>query len=210
MSEEIQKTPAEVIADSIFKNALTGELTPYQKRVVFDNILDTLNSAFKADPVAIYMLLCMRVPAGQGLLDHPTVVCGKIPRLESIEEAYYVGPLGWLNSVIETATGKRVASYYGEPDASGDRPLLGFIEYKESLRAQPGVEVTPVDKDKKDIQGTPITKEEAYKGLGDPVGWDKDAKDLNAKYEEKPVVLCNISEADNEWNKEALKLSAKA
>lgn len=82
-------------------------------------VLDVLNSAYKADPAAIHCLCANAVPCNQALADHPTVqVYGPWP-----DPAYYkVGPVGLINAVVETLTGRKIAMSFSEGR------FLGFIE----------------------------------------------------------------------------------
>lgn len=91
-------------------------------------VLQTLNEAYEADASAVHSLICTRVPCNQTLADHPTiqVETNKVAPTET----FAVGMLGVINGVVERLTGKRVAAKFSEPDETGRRKLVGFMEYK--------------------------------------------------------------------------------
>lgn len=89
----------------------------------FYTILQTLNEAVAADPVAIKALIEHRVPTNETLANHPTIQVREILN----EGRYEVGALGLINGLVEAATGKRVAVQFDESEK-----VIGFIEYDPS------------------------------------------------------------------------------
>ena len=90
------------------------------KKTQFDIVLDTLNEAFKADPLAMECLLKKYVPCRGKLADHPTIQVV----FDAQSMCFKVGPLGLINGIVERLTGERVAAVY---DDLGD--LTGFRRY---------------------------------------------------------------------------------
>lgn len=84
-----------------------------------EEVVYTLNEAYLADPRAIKRLIGRREQCNELLADHPTVQVGEI------DGGFDVSPLGLINAVVETLTGKRVAAKYNE-----EHKLLGFMEYQ--------------------------------------------------------------------------------
>ena len=74
-------------------------------------ILDVMNSVYKADPKAIRELMETRVPCNDRLADHPTVAVSREKK---------VGILGILNG-ITWKNGERFEAMYDENDE-----LVGF------------------------------------------------------------------------------------
>ena len=88
------------------------------------SVIDSLNIAFEADPIAIRALLVNVVPCNDVLAAHSTVICNRL------EEGYTVGCLGILNGVLGALSLPLVASKWSdEVDSLGRRRLLGFCEY---------------------------------------------------------------------------------
>ena len=87
-------------------------------------IVVALNDAYRHDPAAIEKLLLHKVPCNDALADHPTVVVG------GEESAWTLGCLGLMNSIIEVATGGRVASCWSE---SVPPRLTGFVAYERPI-----------------------------------------------------------------------------
>jgi hypothetical protein len=93
------------------------------KDEVFQQALDVMNSAFKADPGAIQLLLCNCVQANKALVEHPDILVGQYP-VDSI------GMLGVINGIIGNITGKRIASMWSEPNEDGRCTMIGFCEWQ--------------------------------------------------------------------------------
>lgn len=87
-----------------------------------------LNEAFAADPAAIHALQCIRIPCGNALVDHPTVIVDGAHAVGKPEQAT-IGLLGLLNGVLEAMTGKRAATHWEMPDDGRGGRLIGFRIY---------------------------------------------------------------------------------
>lgn len=93
------------------------------------NIIDLLNSAFKADPNAIHALMVNRVPCNIVLADHPDIIVDKVLTLD--EDLFQVGVLGIINGIMHANNLPLVAiKFADEKDKDGRYRILGFCEYK--------------------------------------------------------------------------------
>lgn len=93
------------------------------------NIIDLLNSAFKADPNAMHALMVNRVPCNMALADHPDIIVEKV--LTSDEDLFQVGLLGIVNGIMSVNNLPLVAiKFTDEKDKNGRYRILGFCEYK--------------------------------------------------------------------------------
>lgn len=92
-------------------------------------VMETLNSAFTSDPNAIHSLVVNRVPCNIALANHPTIQVGGSPVLPP--GCFQVGMLGVLNGVLGSLGHPLVMVKFSEPDANGQRRILGFCEYSE-------------------------------------------------------------------------------
>ena len=89
------------------------------------DILDCLNSAFKADPNAIHCLISHRIPCNTELAEHPDVVVG-INALAGAGDT--VGTIGLLNGVLSALGVEKIAVEFG-PGPDGKQKMLGFVPY---------------------------------------------------------------------------------
>jgi hypothetical protein len=96
--------------------------------------VDTLNSAFLADPNAMHALVCNRVPCNQQLADHPTVVVDE-NRTLGADGCATVGALGLLNGVLVAIGLPLVVAKFVEADEDWQeiygarRRFAGFTVY---------------------------------------------------------------------------------
>lgn len=92
--------------------------------------IDSLNLAFKQDPVAMRALMINVVPCNKALADdHPTIQCS------ALEDGYTVSALGFLNGILGALGLPLIASKWeSEANADGVHKLLGFQEYVPPLR----------------------------------------------------------------------------
>ena len=97
------------------------------KEIQINQILECLNSAYKADKNAIHALLCNVVPTNQAMEDHPHIVVGgPDPKFKTL------GLLGVINGVLTSAGLPRVASKWSETkDEFGRHTFEGFCIYTE-------------------------------------------------------------------------------
>ena len=119
-SERAQMPPQDVgsISDPLRDHDSIGE------------VLECLNSAFRADPVALACLLANRVPCNNALEHHPFVtVSGEHVPAGSSEAT--LGVLGLINGVLMALFGKKIVVQYGD---SPDFPLQGFRGFPEHER----------------------------------------------------------------------------
>lgn len=91
------------------------------KKTQFDQVLNTLNEAFKADPVTMELMLKQYIPCNGTLADHPTIQV--VYDVKDIR--FKVGPLGLINGIVERLTGERVAAVYDDYSR-----LAGFRRYQ--------------------------------------------------------------------------------
>lgn len=97
-------------------------MTEEQKQECVNRVLDTLNSAFQCDPLAIHCLTSNRTPCNTDLANHPQVVVMQ----EKLDGSFYsVSALGLLNGVMDALGLPRIAAKWE------DGKLLGFCVYKE-------------------------------------------------------------------------------
>jgi hypothetical protein len=95
-----------------------------------EKIIDSLNSAYKADPGAIHSLICNVVPCNSALVDHPNVVVAE----NQVTKQYTVGALGLVNGVLSAAGLPLVAIKWSDTkDKDGRYTFLGFCEYTPVL-----------------------------------------------------------------------------
>lgn len=95
------------------------------------NIIDLLNSAFKADPNAMHALMVNRVPCNMALADHPDIIVEKV--LASDEDLFQVGLLGIINGIMHVNNLPLVAiKFTDEKDKDGRYRILGFCNYVEA------------------------------------------------------------------------------
>lgn len=115
--------------------SLPAPVLPVELRqAVMDSVINTLNEAFTADPLAMHSLTCNRVPCNEALADHPTVQVLSPPSMQGVSStAAVVGMLGVINGIVEPLTGNRVAMKWDE-DKHGAAQLQGFCLYMTPTR----------------------------------------------------------------------------
>jgi hypothetical protein len=69
--------------------------------------IDTLNSAFRADPAAVQTMFQLRRPCNRALADHPNILVAATGEGES--EKFSIGLLGIINGIIAAAAGECMA-----------------------------------------------------------------------------------------------------
>ncbi len=80
------------------------------KTITVQQIADALTDALKADPAAVNSLFQLRVPCGQAIVDHPTIVCNQ---LSSVCKTPMLTLVGLLQCVANlTGEDKRLASVW--------------------------------------------------------------------------------------------------
>lgn len=91
-------------------------------------ILETMQSAFMADPAAMRALTVNRVPCSELLADHPTIVVQEVPVDVHVPSAYRheVGLIGVLVGIMCDLGCKNVISWSFEPPAepTNDQQLV--------------------------------------------------------------------------------------
>ena len=95
--------------------------------------LDVLNSAFEADPRALWAIWNHRVPANEGLQDHPRVVVDAVPGLGSSE--YFLSLEGLLYGMF-TAMGLPTITIDWEINTTRVNRFKGFRIRKEPVRVK--------------------------------------------------------------------------
>lgn len=91
-------------------------------------VVQTLNNAFKLDPVSVQTLLTNKVECSQDFaLNHPFIECSSSPVNSN---RYLVGTLGYINAVLSAINQARVCMVLGEPNEDGVRPMTGFGIYE--------------------------------------------------------------------------------
>lgn len=96
-----------------------AEIVP-RNRDAIEQAVVVLNEAFKADPVALWLLIANRVQCNEALAAHPWV---QVRQHESpVKGVATVGLIGVLNGVLEPLTGYRVAAKFSETT----NVMLGF------------------------------------------------------------------------------------
>ena len=125
----------------------------------FEKALEVLNSAYKADPMAIHSLMCSLVPCqGKELMEHPEVV---VAESNVSPGNYHVTSLGLINGILYSMTGRRVAMNWSDnKDGKGRCELLGFVEYIDQIKPENALPpIVDVDKENKPfakiLQGFP-------------------------------------------------------
>lgn len=95
--------------------------------------VDVLNSAFEADPRALWAIWNNRVPANEGLQDHPRVVVDAVPALGSSE--YFLSLEGLLYGMF-TAMGLPTITIDWEIYTKRVNRFKGFKIRKEPVRVK--------------------------------------------------------------------------
>lgn len=111
------------------------ELTPEQKDLIAQRMVDCLQSAFDADPAAMHALLCNRVPTNQAMVDHPHMICEPIEVLDDHPPS--IGMLGVLNGVLEAVGLRKVASRWDAPPIDAPKDPHTFSGFTVFRPAQP-------------------------------------------------------------------------
>ena len=94
----------------------------------FNAVLECLNSAYKADPVAMHALNSLRFPTNEAMLNHPHVEVAN----HQMFPGYTVGVLGLINGVMRAMGLPNIASKWEKKDAeTGRMELVGFGPEKE-------------------------------------------------------------------------------
>lgn len=105
-------------------------LTEQDYRELCRKACDMLNSAFRADPRALYALHCNRIPCTDALAEHPNVVVEKIQVLPENTPGYpefHVGMIGVIVGMFQAMGFPcTIASMWSEPDEDGHRLFTGF------------------------------------------------------------------------------------
>ena len=84
-------------------------------------VVDCLNSAYKADPTAIRLMVANAVPANQALVDHPHVTVDNRPGF------YILTALGLINGALSAAGLLKVCYRFSDTaDKEGRHEFLGF------------------------------------------------------------------------------------
>lgn len=116
--------------------------TEDQRRHLTQLAAECLHSAAVADPAAIYALQANRVPAGQGLVDHPHVICEHSPPLLDGSTVPMTGALGLINGVMLAMGLYRVASKW---DTSSNPPrFVGFVPLFEEMPCETSSTVSAI------------------------------------------------------------------
>jgi hypothetical protein len=99
------------------------------------SVLDSLNEAYRRDPLAIRALLINVVPCNEDLANHRDIQVHDFGTPNGV--GYMVGTLGVINGVLASIGLPLVASMWSDSvDASGSKTLLGFMEYKPRVSKQ--------------------------------------------------------------------------
>lgn len=105
-------------------------MTNEDVRVLHNLAVECLQTAFEADPVAMYALTTNRVPCTQALADHEFVIVDQPPVLQSGSEM--VGMMGVLNGILSAMAIPKIAYKMSEQrDEDGRSKFLGFTTYQE-------------------------------------------------------------------------------
>jgi len=93
--------------------------------VTTEQVVEYLNSIYKADPNAIHSLMCNRVPCtNDNLLNHPHFVVSNSIAAEGTNLA---GVLGMINGMLTSLKLEKVALSFDDET----HKCLGFIKVKE-------------------------------------------------------------------------------
>jgi len=94
---------------------------------MIEKVIDSLNDAWKRDPMAIMLMLRNHVECNADFADHPTIQVQADPLLKG---QFTVGALGFINGVLADLGQPLIASKWSEEtDEDGRRTFLGFCEY---------------------------------------------------------------------------------
>ena len=91
-----------------------------------EKALEVIASAFKADPVAVRLLLGNRVQCSYDLAEHPTVICGD--GIADGEVYYTLTALGLVNGILGELAGCRIVAIIDDTQRGSDNApaLVGF------------------------------------------------------------------------------------
>lgn len=89
---------------------------------MMEEILYTLNIAYKADPIAIHSLVCNRVPCNQALVDHPHFPVQK----STVCPGDTIGAMGLLNCALSSIGVPKIALSFSDDK---EPKFLGFVKY---------------------------------------------------------------------------------
>lgn len=93
--------------------------------ITTEQVIEYLNSIYKADPSAIHWLLINRVPCtNDNLLNHPHFIVGNNCAAEGTHTA---GVLGMINGMLTSLGLEKVALSFDDTT----HKCLGFVKFKE-------------------------------------------------------------------------------
>jgi len=102
-------------AISLPSNVVADPVRPVDAGLaVIENVVDTLNDAFVADPVAMLQLFTYRVPCDVALIDHPSILVSPSYALGGENPLIKLGFLGLLNGLLEPLTGYLVVALWSK------------------------------------------------------------------------------------------------
>jgi hypothetical protein len=109
------------IQDTLIQAGVPCELSdsPIPKALVAEHLVKCLNEYFLIDPEAIKALFAHRVPANDGLQNHPTVQV-------RVGDQATLSILGLLNGILGVIPGTDVGYICGDYDGNDPNLLLGF------------------------------------------------------------------------------------
>ena len=93
-----------------------------------EQVVDILNRAWKADPVALHSLLNVRIPCNLDLLADPNIQV----RFQDRPYCYTISALGLLNGVVQHLTDRSVALKIARDD-NGVETIEGFCVHESKL-----------------------------------------------------------------------------
>jgi hypothetical protein len=104
------------------------------RAAIIHNMVDCLNTAFRADPAAVHLLTCHPVRVNTQLADHPHVIVDFVPGLPRMS-AWGVTPIGLLNGLLTSAGLPVIATQWDRSDPTHP-VLVGFTWREPDEKAQ--------------------------------------------------------------------------